>query len=268
MTAPESDLSAESIADGLRTRYVGRRILFFPTTPSTMDQAYAEARAGAPEGTIVVADQQTAGRGRFQRPWVSPPGAAIYLSLLLRPRPEHLLKLGMVASLAVVRAVRRASGLKATVKWPNDVEIAGRKLSGILIDSAMAGDGVDYVVVGIGINVSLDPTQFPEIAEIATSLSRELGRDVDRRSVLQALLEEIEGLYERVKRGEGIVEEWRECLSTLGQRVAVTRPGDDQRTSLVEEGTAEAVDEDGALVLRRDDGSRVKLIAGEVTLRG
>ncbi|MCH8284775.1 MAG: biotin--[acetyl-CoA-carboxylase] ligase, partial [Chloroflexi bacterium] len=127
---------------------------------------------------------------------------------------------------------------------------------------------VDYVVLGTGINVYLDPAQFPEIAEIATSLSRELGRDVDRRSVLQALLEEIEGLYERVKRGEGIVEEWRECLSTLGQRVAVTRPGDDQRTSLAEEGTAEAVDEDGALVLRRDDGSRVKLIAGEVTLRG
>ncbi|MEE9284525.1 MAG: biotin--[acetyl-CoA-carboxylase] ligase, partial [Dehalococcoidia bacterium] len=222
----------------------------------------------APEGAIVVADRQTAGRGRFQRPWVSPPGAAIYLSLVLRPAPEHLLQLGMVASLAVVRAVARSSGLAAAIKWPNDIEAGGRKLAGILIDSAMGTTGVDHAVVGIGLNISLDPTQFPEIAETATSLSRELGRIVDRREVLQALLVEIEEVYERVKHGQSIVKEWRQRLSTLGHRVTVAWPGDREHKSLVEHGTAEDVDEDGALILRRQDGSRVKLIAGEVTLRG
>ncbi len=260
-------LSLERIQAGLRTRRFGRRLVYRETLSSTMDLAAEEARAGAPEGTAIVAGRQTKGRGRFQRAWVSPPGENIYLSLVLRPALGHLPRLGIVAALAVVRAVERQPGLRATIKWPNDVELHGRKLAGILIDSTLRPGGVDYAIAGIGLNVNLDPSQHPEIATIATSLAQAAGRPLDPAPVLQALLEEFEALYERPDL-PGLLPEYRQRLNTLGKRVRVTWPGDRADKSLDEQGVAEDVDEDGALVLRRDDGSLVKLPAGEVSLRG
>ena len=263
----KDELSAASVREALATRYVGRNLIYLDSTTSTQDRARWEAEAGAPEGTTVVADEQTAGRGRFQRSWVSPRGRAIYLSLVLRPRPAELLKLNMVASLAVARAVRAVTGLEPQIKWPNDVQLSGKKLAGMLVDTAMQEGSVDYAVVGIGLNVGLDPSQHPEIADIATSLSWELHSPVQRLPVLSALLLYLEKLYESVKRGESLLAEWKPCLGTLGQSVRVTWPGDAEKKSLVEEGIAEGVDEEGALLLRRADGSVARVIAGEVSLR-
>ncbi len=265
MTGPGRALSAEAIRAGLPTRSIGRRVVYQTSVTSTMDVATAEARRGAPEGTIVVADHQTQGRGRFQRAWVSPPGASVYLSIVLRPAPERLLALGIVASLAVARAVERETGLRPSIKWPNDVEIGGRKLAGILVDSVMKDAGVEFAIVGIGLNVTLDPSRHPEIAATATSLARELGRPADRLAVLRALLVELDALYDQTNAGQSLVAEWRARLSTLGRRVRVTWPGD---PSSAEEGVAEDVDADGALLLRRDDATLARLIAGEVSLRG
>ena len=268
MSPPGDDLSPEAIQLSLATRYVGRNCIYLASTTSTMDRAHQEAKGGALEGTIVVAEEQTAGRGRFQRPWVSPRGNAIYLSVILRPELPHLLKLNMVASLAVVRSVRRETGLEPRVKWPNDVEIGGKKLCGILIDTAVTAEAVDYAILGLGVNVALDPAQHPEIAGIATSLSQALGRPVRRLPVLASLLLELEALYETVRRGGSILGEWRSCLNTLGRTVQVTWPGEQEEKPVAEEGVAEDVDEEGALLLRRADGTQARVVAGEVSLRG
>ena len=261
-------LSAEAIRHNLATKYVGHNVLAVPSTTSTMDLAYEEAGRSAPDGSIVVAETQTAARGRFGRPWVAPPGAAIYVSIILRPRLEWMPQLNMVASLAVVHAVHAETSIAGRIKWPNDVEVEGRKLSGILIDARMKSDEVDYAVVGIGLNTNLDPSQHTEIAEIATSLAREMGRPVNRLPLLRQLLLEFERLYDRVKAGESLLPEWRSHLNTLGHRVHAVWPADADVKTIDEQGVAEDVDGDGALLLRRDDGTVTRLVAGEISLRG
>ena len=256
-----ADLNVETIRDGLATRIVGQRVLYLPETSSTMDVARQEAEAGAPDGTLVIAEHQTAGRGRFQRQWVSPPGVNLYFSILLRPRLGELHRMNIAATLAVARAIRTTTGLHPTIKWPNDVRLNGRKVCGILIENQVEGDRVHYVIVGIGINVNFDPTPYSEIATLATSLMREAGRPISRLDMLRAFLEEFDVLYGALKRGESVRDEWCGLLETLGRHVQVRW---DQQ---VEEGLAADVDEEGNLVLERADGSRVTMLAGEVTLQ-
>jgi len=226
-----------------------------------MDVAREQARSGAEEGLVVIADEQTAGRGRFRRRWLTPPGSSLALSLLLRPQAEQLPKLGMMAALGVLEAVAKVTALRASLKWPNDVILNGRKLGGILVESELDPGGRATAIVGIGINVNLDVAAFDEIAQGATSLSTELGHGVSRLELLWALLAALERNYEALKGGQGLHKEWAEHLETIGQRVRVIAGGD------VEEGLAEAVDEEGRLLLRRDDGSLAHLVGGEVTLR-
>jgi BirA family biotin operon repressor/biotin-[acetyl-CoA-carboxylase] ligase len=153
------------------------------------------------------------------------------------------------------------------VKWPNDVQVNGRKLAGMLIDAAGSGQGVSHAIVGIGLNTGLDPDAHPDIAAIATSLSRELGRPVARLPVLVALMREIEAQYEAAKAGRPLVPEWRRHLVTLGKRVRVSWQGTAGAPGWTEEGLAEDVNGEGSLLLRRDDGSLVALSGGEVSLR-
>jgi BirA family biotin operon repressor/biotin-[acetyl-CoA-carboxylase] ligase len=246
----------------LRTEELGRRLIYYTSVGSTQDVARREADAGAPEGTLVLADEQTAGRGRLGRAWASPPGQNLYLTLVLRPPLAALKRLTMVAPLAVARAVAETTGLQVGIKWPNDVWVGRRKLSGVLLESEVQGDSVRYCLLGIGVNVNMDVAAVPELADIATSLRRELGREVSREEVLASLLNHLEVLYRGACRGEPVLEEWRACLITLGQEVTV-RFGQQ-----VEEGLAEDVDEEGRLLLRRRDGSRIAIEAGDVTLRG
>ncbi len=254
-------LDLARVERSLRTRWVGRRLVYCTSVGSTQDVARREAEAGAPEGTVVLADEQTAGRGRLGRAWASPAGQNLYLTLVLRPPLEALKRLTIVAPLAVARAVAETTGIQAGIKWPNDVWVGQRKLSGVLLESEVQGEQVRYCLLGIGVNVNMDVEAIPELADIATSLRRELGREVPREDVLASLLNHFEALYEEALGGGPVLEEWRARLITLGQEVTV-RFGDQ-----VEEGLAEDVDGEGRLLLRRRDGSRIAIEAGDVTLR-
>lgn len=254
-------LNLRSVEERLNTAFVGRRIVYFTSAPSTQDAARREAEGGAPEGTVVLAEEQTAGRGRLGRSWASPAGTNLYLTLILRPPLQYLRLPIVITPLAVVRAIEESSGLSTQIKWPNDVLIGGRKVSGVLIESEVRGSDVRYILVGPGINVNLEVDQVPEIADIATSLKRELGREVPREEVLAAFLNHFEALYLRARRGEPMHQEWRSRLETLGRQVRVTFG------EQVEEGLAEDVDAEGSLILRHPDGSTVTIAAGEVTLR-
>ena len=256
----ENGLSPVAITTNLETRFIGQRVIYYPSLTSTMEVAKREARRGAAEGTAIIADEQTAGRGRMKRVWLSPKGS-IALSVVLHPDVAYLSSLVMLASLAVVHSIEAVTGLKAQVKWPNDVLINGKKVCGILIESQMRRNIVDYAIIGTGVNVNLKLSDFPEIQPIATSLSDELGRDVSRLELIRCLLVEIERLYLSLPAGGSIHEEWRDRLVTLGKKVRVTWG----KTKY--EGIAESVARDGSLLLRHSDGSLTKIVAGDVTLR-
>jgi BirA family biotin operon repressor/biotin-[acetyl-CoA-carboxylase] ligase len=257
----KNELSPEIIKTRLRTKLIGHDILYYPTISSTMDAARRAASEGAVDGTVIIADYQTAGRGRLDREWLSTPGGSILISIILYPEEALLLRLTMVACLAVARSIEQVTGLKTAIKWPNDVLIGGKKASGILCESEVRDDSVNHAVVGIALNVNLDPAALPEISDTATSLSKELGRAVPRVDVLVALLEEFESLYNALRQNEPIHLEWRKRLETLGKNITVTG------SSRVYEGCAESVDEDGNLLLREADGNLLTISAGDVTLK-
>ncbi len=256
----EEVLSPEVITRNLEARLIGRRVICYPSLPSTNELAKEEARRGAVEGTVVVAEEQTAGKGRLKRAWLSPRGS-VSLSVILYPGLDHLPYLIMLASLAVVRSVEAVTGLRPQVKWPNDVLVKGKKVCGILVESEVRGNAVGYAIIGIGINVNLRLSDFPEILPIATSLSQELGRELSLVDLIRRLLVEVEGLYLTLEAGGSIYEEWRDSLVTLGKEVCVA--SGKARYS----GIAEAVTRDGSLLLRHPDGSLSRIVAGDVSLR-
>ncbi len=252
--------STKALRESLTTSFVGRRLEYRAALGSTQDLARQLAQAGAAEGTVVLAGRQTAGRGRLGRSWISPRGG-LYFTVILRPSPEHLKALVIIAALAVARAIERLARLQTSLTWPNDVRVAGRKISGILSESELVGQSVSYALVGIGVNVNADMAAYPETAALATSVMTELGREVSREALAAGILNEFEALYLAAQAGEPIHQEWRARLVTLGKEVQV-RFGEQ-----VEGGLAEDVDSDGSLILRRADGSRVTIAAGDVTLR-
>ena len=245
-----------------QTNFVGRSVTYRESVETTMAIAAEEAAAGAPEGAIVLAEEQLAGRGRMGRSWVSPPGVSLYFTLVLRPTIEQLRYMAVIAPLAVSLAIEETTSLTPRIKWPNDVLIDDRKVSGVLIDAKLTGDEVQHALIGIGINVNLDVMAHAEIREIATSLRTELGNEIEREKVLAATLNHIEDLYKRLRAGEAISVGWKERLDTLGKHVKVTIAGGESQ-----EGVAVDADSDGSLIIRRDDGSHVRVEAGEVTLR-
>jgi BirA family biotin operon repressor/biotin-[acetyl-CoA-carboxylase] ligase len=256
----EESLSAAAITDGLATRFIGQEVSCYHSLPSTNDVAKTLAQEGVKEGTVIVAEEQTAGRGRIKRRWLSPRGG-IALSIILYPPLDYLPSLIMVASLAVANAIERVTGLKAKLKWPNDVLVNGKKVCGILVESDVRGNKVDYAVIGIGINANLKLSEFPQIAPMATSLSQELGRDVSRREIVRSLLAEAERLYLALASGDSVFKQWRNRLVTLGQEVQVSS------AEATYKGVAESVASDGSLLLRQPDGNLLKIVAGDVTLR-
>jgi len=255
----DDNLTSASITHNLETHFIGQRVVYFPVLTSTMEVAKREAQQGAVEGTVILADEQTMGRGRLRRVWLSPKGS-VALSIILYPGVAYLPSLIMLSSLAVVHSIEAVAGLKSQIKWPNDVLVNGKKVCGILIESEVRGNIVNYAIIGIGINVNQRLSHFPGILPIATSLCDELGRDVSRLDVIRHLLVEIERLYLTLPVGEAVYEEWRDGMVTLGKRVRV-RSGKTRY-----EGVAESVARDGSLLLRLSDGSLIKIVAGDVTL--
>lgn len=255
--------SLNALRKRLTTRSFGRRMEYQAVLGSTQDLARELARAGAPEGTVVLAGRQTAGRGRLGRSFISPQGG-LYFTVILRPALKSASGgqlLPIIAALAVARGLEQVAGLKTALKWPNDVLVGGRKVCGILAESELAGQAVNYVLLGIGVNVNADMSAYPEIAAIATSAAAEVGRQISREALAAAILNELEELYLAAQAGKRAHDEWRARLVTLGRQVRVTCG------QTVEEGLAEDVDADGSLILRRPDGSRVTIAAGDVTLR-
>jgi len=260
------NLVSATLRGGLFTRVVGQRILFFQKLTSTMDEAARQAegaygRPPVPDGTVVVAETQTASRGRFQRHWVSQPGN-LYLSVVFRPTLQALPSLSILSGVAVARAIRKTTGLNPRIKWPNDILLDGKKIAGILVESVLEGEAVRYAAVGIGINVSLDTNEINEIASFATSLNAATGDAVSREALLRHLLQDLDALYLQLGQGKSPLLEWKSLLETLGQRVRVACRDE------IYVGLAEDVDPVGQLTLRLDDGEPVSLSAGDVTLQG
>jgi BirA family biotin operon repressor/biotin-[acetyl-CoA-carboxylase] ligase len=256
----DEKLSQTSITRGLTTRFIGQNILCYSSVTSTNDIARQRALAKAPEGTAVIAGRQTTGRGRLKRAWVSPKGN-IAVTIILYPARKSLHYLTMLAALAVLRSVEKTTRLKCQLKWPNDVLINNRKVCGILLESQAASNSVDYAIIGIGINVNMKLSDYPELTSTATSLADETGEEVPRPVLLRNLFQEMEKLYLSLQAGESPLAEWRDNLITLGKNIHV-RSDDD-----VFEGIAESVADDGSLMLRCADGKLLKFMAGDVTLR-
>lgn len=248
-----------SVASVIQTQCFGQNLLCLGTTTSTNDVARALAVKGAPEGTLVLAEQQTAGRGRLARRWLASPGACLIMSLILRPRiaPSDAFALTILAGNATARTIQAATGLPCQLKWPNDVLVQGRKLVGILCETSASGDQLDWAILGIGLNVNLDTAIYPEIAATATSVAQELGHTFPRLPLLARLLVELEADYFRLRR-EGLApirSEWRGRLATLGQWVSVEEGA--------HHGLAEDVDDGGALLVRQADGTLRRITAGD-----
>jgi BirA family biotin operon repressor/biotin-[acetyl-CoA-carboxylase] ligase len=255
------NLVAATVRQGLFTRIVGRRLLYYPELSSTMDEAGKLGEGDTEEGAVVVAEVQSAGRGRQGRSWVSQPGNLL-VSVLFRPSLDALPFISIIGGIAAARAVRKVTGLEVNIKWPNDLLIGGRKVAGILAESAIAGDTVWYAVLGVGMNVSLDTDQTEEIATFATSINAAAGQEVPREDLLRQFLMDLDALYLALAQGISPIEEWQGLLSTTGQRLMATWGNDTYN------GVAEGTDPMGNLLLRQDDGSLLTLTAGDVTLSG
>jgi BirA family biotin operon repressor/biotin-[acetyl-CoA-carboxylase] ligase len=247
----------------LRTDFVGQSIVYHSSLSSTNELLKGLAAQGTPEGMLVIADEQTAGRGRLDRKWLSLPGTGLLMSLLFRPNlpPHQAQRLTMICALAIAEAIEGLTGLPAGLKWPNDIFIKGKKAGGILTEAGTMGGRLDYIVMGMGLNVNLSISAMPELRGIATSLSQELGRAVSRLELLWRILEGIETRYKSLMKGSLPHDEWAARLINLSCQVQVTTP----QGVLV--GWAEGVDADGALILRMSDGQRKPILVGDVTLR-
>lgn len=262
LKAPDR-LYPEEIYYGLKTDFVGRRVYYYERTTSTNEIARDLADCGSSNGLLVVAEEQTGGRGRLGRGWFSPYGKGIWCSVVLYPpvNPANAPPLTMLSAVAVARAIREVTGIEAGIKWPNDLLLEDKKVCGILAEMNAEMERVNYLIIGMGINVNIE--DFPEeIRDMATSLKIHTGRHVSRVELLQAVLKEMEQFYKIwLEYGFGPIRKaWKEMCIMLHRRVRVNGMKD------IVEGWAEDVDENGNLVLRLADGSLRRLVAGEVSL--
>lgn len=257
-------LDQASIEAQLRTSLLGRPLLYRASVASTQEVARTAAQTGAAEGLAVVAGQQTAGKGRAGRSWWSPPSGGLYLSLLLRPDlpGEWTPWLTMALALGAVEAIEQVCRLRVDIKWPNDLQWQGRKLAGVLAEGAFTGGRLDYVIAGIGLNVAIDFSDQPELADSAVSLSAAAGAAPDPAALLVALLERTEQHYLALRAGQSPLPAWQARLVTLGQPVqALSHDG------RILAGVARDVLPDGALRIELDGGGSAVVRASDVTLR-
>ncbi|WP_394267368.1 biotin--[acetyl-CoA-carboxylase] ligase [Anaerotignum sp.] len=266
LTNPETMYNKRELEQGLKTKTMGQSIYFYEETDTTNNRARELALEGAPEGTLVVAEKQTAGRGRRGKVWESPLGTGIWMSLVLRPQimPAEASVLTLLCGLATAEAIEAETGLSAGIKWPNDILINGKKAVGILTEMDCEMSQVHFAIPGIGINVNT--ASFPpEIADIATSLYLECGKTVSRRRLVHKVLERLEEHYETFLRTgsfAAMLEDYRKHCITLGKEVHVLGR---------EPFFAEALDitPEGELLVRRaDNGKEEVVFSGEVSIRG
>lgn len=259
-------LSADEVVPGLRTQRFGRRDYFyFRETDSTNNQARLLASQGYPEGTVVVAEMQTAGRGRRGRSWYSPSGRGIYVSIILRPvlPLKEISRITLATALAAAETLETQLALEPKIKWPNDLLVNGRKIAGILSEAVTDIDGIEYIVVGIGLNINNLGRDFPaDFRMAATSAQLETDRPVSRVQVLRELLWQLEGRYEQVLAGDfhPVLERVRELSLVIGQEVRL------ETVSGCLEGRALDIDESGFLLVCDRDGDIHTIMSGEVSI--
>ncbi len=241
---------------------------YYETVDSTNECVKREAKAGAPEGLVIIGEEQTGGKGRLGRTWVSPAGEAVYFSFLLRPSfaAQHASALTLVMGLSVAQAIRETIALPAEIKWPNDIVINGKKICGILTEAQLGGNGkMDFVVIGVGINVNNGA--FPaELADKATSLKKEWGgRDVNRAMVTATALKYFHSNYEKYKRTEDLSGMIRDYDFLLVSRDCEVRIEDPNGAYIA---VSRGIDRDGRLIVEKEDGSEERIASGEVSVRG
>lgn len=245
---------------------IGRDIRAFQETTSTNDVADKLGRDGVKEGVVVFAESQTKGRGRLGRSWVSSQGKGLWFSVLLRPAlsPQAATQITVASATALARALRKAAGIQCGIKWPNDILVNDRKLCGILTEMTAEVDKINYIVLGIGVNVNFAESDFPpDLRKIATSLAIEAGRKFKRAEVAAAILRELNRDYLRIKAGEfpAVADEWEESCITIGRNVEISFG------NRVVHGRAESLDPEGALLVRTQHGHLERIIGGDVSLR-
>lgn len=269
--SPADVYSESEIASRLHTKWAGKKLYFFESTGSTNPDAKRFAEEGAPHGATVVADRQTAGRGRRGRSWESPAGCSVYFTIVIRPAfaPDKASMITLVMALAVAEAIHEVTGLDTGIKWPNDIVVNGKKVVGILTEMSMTPEmnEIQFLVAGVGVNVNQNgPADFPEeLRRTATSLKMECGKTVDRAVLLERILARFEADYETFERSF--------CLSGLKQRYEQRLIGRDAAVRVLDPageytGISRGITDTGELVVEREDGERTLVYAGEVSVRG
>ncbi|GMQ57888.1 biotin--[acetyl-CoA-carboxylase] ligase [Vallitalea sediminicola] len=259
-------LNSEELHYNLKTEIIGNKIINFDKLDSTNQQAKKLALEGSKDGTVVIAEEQTAGRGRRGKMWVSPPGTGIWMSIVLRPNimPENASMITLVAGIAVCKAVREITSLEALIKWPNDIVVNGKKICGLLTEMNSEIDFINFVVVGIGINVNIE--KFPlELDDIATSLKIEGSQSYQRKRLFKRTLEIFEDYYKKYLETEDltkIIQEYNESCINIGRNVKVT--GKSQNVT----GKVKCVTNKGELIVTNQQGQDIVVTSGEVSVRG
>lgn len=264
-------LSEWEITSRMQTKCFGRTVVYYEQTDSTNIRIKQLAEEGAKEGLLAVADCQNAGRGRRGRSWNSKPGSGIWMTLLLRPacEPAYASSLTLVAALAVTAALRETTNLDIKIKWPNDIVLNGKKICGILTEMSSEVDYINYVAVGMGINVNTDA--FPDgVKEVATSLFLETKKTYIRSRIIAAVMHHMEKYYEKfleTKDMSGMQEEYNSHLINQNRSVTVLA-GDIDNQRVLYKGTAMGISKSGALFVQDEDGVMHEVVAGEVSVRG
>ncbi len=252
---------ADEITYNLGNKILGIKILSYASAASTNEIAYSLAEQSAPEGTLVISEEQTKGKGRLGRRWVSPAKTGVYMSIILRPKisPVEAGKITLMCSMSIAMTIRSMFGLEALIKWPNDVFIDNEKVCGILTEMNAEQDLISFIILGIGVNVNTEAEKLPEGA---TSLKIKLKKKVDRIEFVRNLLKDLEENYIKIN-SEGfasIIGQWRDLSMTLGRRIKIK-----WRENIIE-GQAMDVDENGALIVRDDFGFSHQVLSGDVTV--
>ncbi len=264
---PLDELTCQSMSEGLKCLWAASLIEHHETIDSTNKRAKELAISGAPHGLLIIADEQTAGKGRLGRTWVSKRGLGIFMTLLLRPSmPNELItQLTMVTAIAAARALNLATGLDAKIKWPNDIVANGRKLCGILLERSFDCDGKAFVVCGTGFNVHQTMDDFPsELSQSASSVDLLTGKVQRRVEIVQHYLEQFELLYNSCHAGnaDAIIKEYKKLSATLNQDIMVISGSDRYPAHAI------GLDEDGSLQIKMADGTVKTVHAGDVSVRG
>ena len=250
------------ISSSVRTKIIGKKAIhYYDSITSTNDRAYELAEEGEEEGAIVLAETQSHGKGRIGRKWVSPKSGGVYMSIILRPDVEtdEIPTVTLIAAAAIIKAIKKVSGLKSKMKWPNDILIGKKKVCGILTEIKAQPDRVDFLVLGIGVNVNTAKEKLPSEG---TSLKIAGGFQVNRTEIVTRILEEFEKYYSKFQR-KGFIALRDECKtvsSVLGKRIKVAEHH--RRV----EGTAVDIDEKGALIIRKDNGINQRIFSGDIVL--